>query len=194
MAEQHDMSERHDADTPLNAPLNALDAKRRAQKERWAKGLPAGRPILDGTTLSPQGRKILSLYLRGFRLNEIAKIVGRTPDRVSKLCRKPAFLAALDACLGEMDQEFLRLKPDAYRAMVNGLRSGDEAIGLRASEQFFKLTGQGGYGNGAGNGARVSAEDIAQALLAAGGGTVTITAEPAAGEAPAPPIEQQPRR
>src|SRR5262249_26357071 len=131
-----------------------------------------------------------SLYLRGFRQKEIAKMLGLCEQHVSKVCRERRFIEALDASLGEVDQEFLRLKPDAYRAMVNGLRSEDEAIALRASEIWFKLTGQGVYGNGAGDRARVSAEDIAQALLAAGGGSVTITAEPAAGEVQAPLLEQ----
>ena len=106
--------------------------------------------------------------------------------------REQRYLEAFDAKLDAVDDEFLRLKPDALRALANGLRSEDEAIGLRASEVWFKLAGQGGYGNGA-NGARVSAEDIAQALLVAGGGTATITVQPAAAnEEPSPPLLEQP--
>jgi len=132
---------------------------------------------------------VLSLHLRGLRPKEIAAYLGLHDKHVSKIMHEHRYVEAFDAKLDTLDDEFLRLKPDALRALANGLRSEDEAIGLRASEVWFKLVGQGAYGDQDGR-ARLSAEDIAAALLAAGGGTVTITAEPAADEVQAPLIEQ----
>ena len=120
---------------------------------------------------------MLSLHLRGCRTKEIAAILGLTEQHVSRISRERRYLEVFDAKLDAIDDEFLRLKPDALRALANGLVSQDEAIGVRAAEVWFKLTGQGGYGRGEGADGRVTAEDIAQKLLAAGGGSVTISAE-----------------
>jgi hypothetical protein len=148
---------------------------------------PRGRPRLDPrdleviprdeSRLNPTGRKVLTLHLRGCRTREIAAILGLCEQHVSRIMRERRYLEAFDAKLSTVDDEFLRLKPDALRALANGLVSQDEAIGLRAAEMWFKLTGQGGYGRGEGTDGRVTAEDIAQKLLAAGGGSVTISAE-----------------
>jgi hypothetical protein len=131
----------------------------------------------DTSRLNPTGRKVLSLHLRGCRTKEIAAILGLCEQPVSRVMRERRYLEAFDAKLSTVDDEFLRLKPDALRALANGLVSRDEAIGLRAAEMWFKLTGQGGYGRGEGSNPSVTAEDIALALLEAGGGTVTISAE-----------------
>jgi transcriptional regulator with XRE-family HTH domain len=159
----------------------APPAKRRPGRPKGATQIdPADRELVpvDKDKLNPTGRKVLSLHLRGFRQKEIAAMLGLNEQHVSRICRERRYIEAFDTKLNLVDDEFLRLKPDAYRALANGLRSQEEAISLRAAEVYFKLTGQGGYGReGAGNGAGVSAEDIAQALLAAGGGTVKISAE-----------------
>ena len=155
---------------------------------------PADREVIPRSRdkLNPTGRKVLSLHLRGLRTREIATALGLCEQHVAKVMRERRYLEALDAKLDLIDDEFLRLKPDALRALANGLRSEDQAIGLRASEIWFKLVEQGGYGNGAGEGAKVTAEDIAQALLAAGGGTVTITAEPARAQSEVVLLEPSP--
>jgi hypothetical protein len=132
-----------------------------------------------GSTLPPKQRMILSLQLHGFRRKEIAERLGMHENSVSRVVHSKRYLDAFDARLDELDAEFLRLKPAALRALADGLNSRDEVIKLRAAEVWFKLTGQGGYGrDGSDAGPKATAEDIAQALLAAGGGTVTIRAEP----------------
>ena len=168
MPEQHDTSGKR----PLGRPKGTTRVDPRDREQ-----IPRSPDRLNAT-----GRKVLTLHLRGLRTREIAAHLGMNECHIARVMRERRYLEALDAKLDTVDDEFLRLKPDALRALANGLRSEDEAIGLRASEIWFKLTGQGAYGNGDGDRVRVSAEDIAQALLAAGGGKVTITAEPAAAQ------------
>jgi predicted transcriptional regulator len=163
------MSEQHD--TVAERPLKRSRGRPRVD--------PAAREVVpvDGTKLNGTGRKVLSLHLRGFTQKEIAKLLGRCEHHVSRICRERRYLEAFDAKLDTIDDEFLRLKPDALRALADSLHSREETVRLRASEIWFKLTGQGGYGNGADDRARVTAEDIAQAIIA-GHMKVTVTAEP----------------
>jgi hypothetical protein len=62
----------------------------------------------------------------------------------------------------------------ADRARERALDSRDELLALRAAETHYKLRGKGGFGRGdeTNPDTRVSAEDIAQALLAIGSGAM----------------------
>src|SRR5262249_16184919 len=96
---------------------------------------PADREVIPRSKdkLNPTGRKVLSLHLRGLRTKEIATALGLCEQHVAKVMRERRYLEALDAKLDLIDDEFLRLKPDALRALANGLRSSDEPTALRAS-------------------------------------------------------------
>ncbi len=99
---------------------------------------------------------------------------------VANICHRQTYKDELRRRLDDVDDEFLRMKPKALRALDNGLCSTDEAIGLKAADMWFKGMGYRGFGKteGGGEGSRVTAEDIAIQLLARGGGSVTITAAP----------------
>lgn len=121
---------------------------------------------------------IMSMELRGFRQKEIAQVLEMSPATVANIVRHQSYQNELRRKLNDVDDEFLRMKPKALRALDNGLCSMDEGVGLRAAEMWFKGMGYRGFGgpNGGGEGSRVTAEDIATQLLARGGGSVTITA------------------
>lgn len=122
---------------------------------------------------------VMSLELRGFRQKEIAQVLEMSEATVANIVHRQTYKDALRAKLSDVDDEFLRMKPKAFRALDNGLCSSDEGVGLRAAEMWFKGMGYKGFGRGADDGEgsrRVTAEDIATQLLSRGGGSVTITA------------------
>jgi O-glycosyl hydrolase len=59
------------------------------------------------------------------------------------------------------------MKPLAFKALEGGLKALDQDISLRASAQWFKAAGFGGFGNGAGAGTKApaTAEEVAARLL-----------------------------
>jgi hypothetical protein len=65
-----------------------------------------------------------------------------------------------------MDAEFIAMKPLAFAALKNGLGSNDENTALRASEQWFKGAGFGGFAKDPVPQTRLTAEDVAAQLLA----------------------------
>lgn len=67
-----------------------------------------------------------------------------------------------DRRLAALDSDFFAMKPLAFNALEMGLRSGDENVALRASEQWFKTAG---FGRSAGESQPLTAEAIAAALL-----------------------------
>lgn len=121
---------------------------------------------------------VMSLELRGFRQKEIAGVLEMSEATVANIVHRQSYKDELRRRLDDVDDEFLRMKPKALRALDNGLCSQDEGVGLRAAEMWFKGMGYRGFGRGAddGEGSRVTAEDIATQLLTRGGGSVTITA------------------
>ena len=124
-------------------------------------------------------RLVLSLQLRGMKQVHIAKILGCTEQAIYFITSTPHYCAAFDAALDKVDGEFAKLKPKALGALEAGLDSDDTNTGLRAAELWFKSMGYKGFGQGGGEtGPRLTAEDIAAQLLAAGGGTVTIAVSP----------------
>lgn len=127
---------------------------------------------------------IMSMELRGFKMTEIAKVLEMSPATVANITSSQSYREELHRKLNEVDDEFLRMKPKALRALDNGLCSTDEGVGLRAAEMWFKGMGYRGFsrdGNGTEGAGRVTAEDIATQLLSRGGGSVTITASPSDG-------------
>src|SRR6266550_2130519 len=123
---------------------------------------------------------VMSMELRGFRQKEIAKVLEMSEATVANITHRQTYKDELRRRLDDVDDEFLRMKPKALRALDNGLCSTDEGVGLRAADMWFKGMGYRGFGRdgGSGEGSRVTAEDIASQLLSSGGGSVTITAAP----------------
>jgi hypothetical protein len=121
---------------------------------------------------------VMSLELRGFRQKEIATVLEMSEHTVANIVHRQSYKDELRRKLADIDDEFLRMKPKAFRALDNGLCSADEGVGLRAADMWFKGMGFKGFGRETGDTAasRVTAEDIAMQLLARGGGSVTITA------------------
>jgi hypothetical protein len=70
--------------------------------------------------------------------------------------------------LATLDQEFVAMKPLAFRALRGGLQSPDENTALRASEQWFKAANYGGFSKHERPAVSTSAEDIARELLRGG--------------------------
>jgi RNA 3'-terminal phosphate cyclase len=116
------------------------------------------------TPLSTRHRMILTLELRGMDKTEIAKILNMNPQSVVSACRTEKYIAARDALLAEMDQEFINMKPDAMAALRRGLNATETAVALHASETWMKAAGFMQYGKDAGH-RGVTAEDVAAQLL-----------------------------
>jgi hypothetical protein len=132
-----------------------------------ADGSPRPQPSLYDQ-LPPKTKLILHLQLQGYRQREISELLGIGETRVSIICRSKRYREVFDAKLDEVDDEFLRLKPKAFRALDNALCSRDEGLGLRAAETWFKAHGYRGFGpqsNAAGVTINVMAEDVAIQLL-----------------------------
>ena len=137
-------------------------------KRRDINNLPPGtgrKPDADDKPLSTRWRAILSLELRGFDKVDIAAKLGLTPYAISAATRDPRYIKEREELLGNADAAFLELKPLAIAALSNGLASTDENTALRASDQFFRVSGFGTYGKGASDDTAVTAESVARALV-----------------------------
>lgn len=115
-------------------------------------------------------RTISTLQLRGLSIRQIASELRLSDSGVARITRDERYLQYSAQILSEMDQEFLQMKPLAFQALKGGLQALDQDIALRASMQWFKAAGYGGFGAGSSaGGARTStasAEEVAQRLLA----------------------------
>jgi hypothetical protein len=115
------------------------------------------------------------MELQGAKPTEIAAALGTNLQYVYNVRQKARYADAFNNKLDSLDDEVLRLKPKAIAALDNGLTDPDAALGLRASEVWFKLMGYKGYAREPVSESKATAEDIATRLLEAGGGTVTIS-------------------
>lgn len=122
-------------------------------------------------------RMVLSLEMRGFRLTEISKVLAVSYPTVVAATKTKQYRRMFASALDECDDEFTKLKPQAIRAVADGLADSDSAIALKAADMWFRGAGYRGFGKGGEAGPRESAEDIARALFEAGGGKVTIEVE-----------------
>jgi hypothetical protein len=108
--------------------------------------------------------------------------MGLSEAGVSKITCQPRYNAVRDALLAEMDNEFLAMKPLALSALKGGLESRDEQTALRASDQWFKAAGFGGYSRDPQPDRTVTAEDVAARLLASVSVNVSVTVGAGAAE------------
>jgi hypothetical protein len=140
-------------------PICTTPSTTSSSAQIWDDGL--GRP------LSKRARLILHLQFKGLRQREIANLLGMNENRISVIVNSARYKRAYDGKLNEVDDEFLRMKPMAIRAVESGLTCGDERISLRAAETWFKAHGYGGFGEGRGVNVtvNVTAEDVALQLF-----------------------------
>lgn len=114
--------------------------------------------------LSTRARMVLSLELRGKDKREIAQHLQMSEQQVGNITRTQRYIAHREVLLGEADQDFLNMKPQAMAALRRGFSSGDEGIALRASETWMRAAGFMQYGK-SGSQSTVTAEDVAAQLL-----------------------------
>lgn len=108
---------------------------------------------------------IYTLELRGFTQQQIAEVVNLRASSVARIVADERYIKYREERLSTLDQEFVAMKPLAFRALRGGLSSPDENTALRASEQWFKAANYGGFSKHERPAVSTSAEDIARSLL-----------------------------
>jgi transcriptional regulator with XRE-family HTH domain len=116
--------------------------------------------------VSTRWAAIYTLELRGLDQKDIAQALNLAATTVSQIVRDPRYVAYREKHLAELDSEFVQMKPLAFAALRSGLNSNDENTALRASEQWFKGAGFGGFAKDPVPQTRLTAEDVAAQLLA----------------------------
>jgi hypothetical protein len=113
--------------------------------------------------LSAKWLTIMSLQMRGHTAEAIAVQMGTSKATISAITRTEKYRNALHERLAKYDDDLLALKPLAIDALSRGLNDLDGNVALRASDQFFRVTGQGAPSS---QGGPVSAVEVAKALIA----------------------------
>jgi transcriptional regulator with XRE-family HTH domain len=126
-------------------------------------GMHGQRQPLD--ELSTRWRVVMSLEMQGMSKTDIAKQMGLAANTVSEITRDERYLAARDEYLREIDADFLAMKPLAFDALRQGLTSADEDTALKASDQWFREAGFGGYSKRDEPSEKTTAEDVVRQLL-----------------------------
>lgn len=128
--------------------------------------LHAGKRSPGTRSLGPRWRAVMAFQMRGFTNEEIARQVRISPGRIGIVTRTERYQQEFEARLKDLDNDFLAMKPLALEALKSGLKAADANTALRASDQFFKVSGYMGYGKQqeAPNSAR--SEDVARQLIA----------------------------
>ncbi len=108
---------------------------------------------------------VYTLELRGFTQKQIAEALGMSAQQISNITLDSRYIEYREQHLSTLDQEFVAMKPLAFRALRGGLSSPDENTALRASEQWFKAANYGGFSKHERPAVTTSAEDIARSLL-----------------------------
>lgn len=112
-----------------------------------------------------KARTILTLEMRGKTKTQIAEMMHLSIQGVCLICQRSEYKAMRENVLREMDQEFLAMKPLAFDAIENGLRSSDENVSLKAADMWFKGAGFGSYAKTPASDPSVTAEDVVRNLL-----------------------------
>lgn len=108
---------------------------------------------------------VYALELRGLDKQEIAKTLSLSPSTVTNITLDERYIAYRERHLAALDHDFVAMKPLAFDALRGGLRSQDENTALRASEQWFKAAGFGGFARTPEQPTSLTAEDVVAALL-----------------------------
>jgi hypothetical protein len=97
---------------------------------------------------------------------EIAHELGYSYTGITRITHDERYIAYREQHLCALDAEFVAMKPLAYNALQAGLNSREENTALRASEQWFKAAGFGGFSRTEQPSRAVTAEDVAAQLIA----------------------------
>lgn len=115
--------------------------------------------------ISTRHRAILSLELQGATKQAIAQRLGLAYITIQKITTDPRYIKFRNEYLAALDDEFFAMKPLAFAALKGGLQSQDEDTALKASDQWFKAAGFGGYSKSPEPSTNLTAEDVVRQLL-----------------------------
>lgn len=118
--------------------------------------------------ISTRWAAMYALELRGCNKSDIAAQLGVSDQAVIAATRDPRYIAYREEHLAALDNDFVAMKPLAFAALSNGLRSQDENTALRASEQWFKGASFGGFAKEPQQSSALTAEDVARQILSGG--------------------------
>lgn len=123
----------------------------------------SGKNVLE--ELSTRYRAVLSLELQGANKLAIAQRLGLSYITIQKITKDERYVKFRNEYLAALDDEFFAMKPLAFAALKGGLQSQDEDTALKASDQWFKAAGFGGYSKSPEPSSNVTAEDVVRQLL-----------------------------
>lgn len=122
-----------------------------------------GKQALEG--IPTKWRVILTLEMQGAPKCDIAQQVGMSAAAISEITRDDRYIAFRDEYLATIDNEFFAMKPLAFKALRNGLTSGDEDTALKAADQWFRGASFGGFSKREERPTNLTAEDVVRQLL-----------------------------
>lgn len=135
----------------------------------------AGGGHLAREEISTRWAMIYALEVRGLDKKDIAERLNLSYGAVIHATNDERYIAYREQHLQALDQDFVTMKPLAFDALRNGLRSQDENVALRASEQWFKAANFGGFSKHEAPAQAATATDVARALLQQVNVNVTVT-------------------
>src|SRR2546423_13733650 len=74
--------------------------------------------------ISTKWRAILTLEMQGLTKTEIAKVLDTSPQTISNITLDERYITYRNEYLAKIDDEFLAMKPLAFRALHTGLTCG----------------------------------------------------------------------
>lgn len=158
---------------PAPAHERATNMRGRGTPIDRGEGAGVGRKVTKH--IPTRHRTICSLELRGHDKKQIAEALGLAYQTVINITNSDRYAEVRDALLADMDNDFIAMKPLALSALKGGLTSRDEQTALRASDQWFKAAGYGGYSRDPPVDKSITAEDVARQLML--GVTVNVNVE-----------------
>lgn len=130
-----------------------------------SRGEATGMSARTADNLKTRWAAVYALELRGINQKDIATALGLSAATVSAITNDERYIEYREKRMNELDAEFVMMKPLAFAALKSGLGSRDENTALRASEQWFKGAGFGGFAKDPTPQTHLTAEDVAVQLL-----------------------------
>lgn len=149
----------------LFPPIGDVRVRRKQPQPHAAANLTQHTGKSELEEIKTRWAAIYALELRGCTQAQIAEIVHMNPMSVSLITRDPRYIKYREEHIAQLDHEFVEMKPMAFAALRGGLGSTDENTALRASEQWFKAAGFGGFAKNPEPTSPLTAEDIVSKLL-----------------------------
>jgi hypothetical protein len=121
--------------------------------------------------LKVKHRRMISLFMQGYSYKQIAMQLGCRPETVGAVIRNPAARAILDRAYAEHEQTLKALVPLTTGVLRRGLLDPDVEVGLKATDQLYKMLGK--YKAAETSGA--SAEDVIRRIITMRNGDQEVT-------------------